>query len=197
MFSFSSIFPVGTVVEHRWRSLGGIGFGFLGLRRRSKSAPCSTSVRRSFNVTDNLRIFARWSNKAESKTEEAPYYGASNPAGPGSSNPNNRLDGAAGLTWVFNPTTVFSLNAGYNHWFEGNVLQSYPFDMTSLGLPGFINQTSNQFPVVASSGYAPLGPQNGAGPGGLPRNDLTWSADVNKVKGSHSLSVGQIGRAHV
>src|ERR1035441_4322972 len=52
MFSFSSIFPVGTVVEHRWRSLGGIGFGFLGLRRRSKSAPCSTSVRRSFRHHD-------------------------------------------------------------------------------------------------------------------------------------------------
>jgi hypothetical protein len=147
-------------------------------------------IRLDHNVTDNLRLFARWSNKAESKTEEAPYYGASNPAGPGSSNPNNRLDGAAGLTWVFNPTTVFSLNAGYNHWFEGNVLQSYPFDMTSLGLPAFINQTSNQFPVVSSSGYAPLGPQNGAGTGGFPRNDFTWSADINKVKGSHSLSVG-------
>ena len=147
-------------------------------------------IRLDHNVTDNLRIFARWSNKAESKTEEAPYYGASNPAGPGSSNPNNRLDGAAGLTWVFNPTTVFSLNAGYNHWFEGNVLQSYPFDMTSLGLPAFINQTSNQFPVVSLSGYAPLGPQNGAGTGGFPRNDLTWSADINKVKGSHSLSIG-------
>ncbi len=79
---------------------------------------------------------------------------------------------------------------GYNHWFEGNVMEGYPFDMTTLGLPAFINQTSNQFPVVSPSGYAPLGPQNGAGQGGFPRNDLTWSADVNKVHGSHSLSMG-------
>jgi len=41
---------------------------------------------------------------------------------------------------VINPTTVFSLNAGYNHWFEGNVMEGYPFDMTSLGLPAFINK---------------------------------------------------------
>ena len=147
-------------------------------------------IRLDHNFTDNVRMFARWSNKDETKTEEPPYYGASNPAGPGSFNPNNRLDGAAGATWVISSTTVFSLNAGYNHWFEGNVLQSYPFDMTQIGLPAFINSTSNQFPVVSVSGYAPLGPQNGAGQGGFPRNDLTWSADLNKVHGSHSFTMG-------
>ncbi len=146
-------------------------------------------IRLDHNFTDNLRMFLRWSNKNESKVEEANYYG-NDPGGPGSENPNNRLDGAGGLTWVLNPSTVFSLNAGYNHWFEGNVMEGYPYDFTQLGLPSFINQTSNQFPVVAVGGYAPLGPQNGAGQGGFPRNDLTWSADLNKVHGSHSLSMG-------
>jgi hypothetical protein len=165
------------------------------LNNFSASASASASsdeygIRLDQNVTDNLRLFVRWSNKDETKTEEPPYYGASNPAGPGSYNPNNRLDGGGGFTWVVSPTTVFSLNAGYNHWFEGNVLQSYPFDMTSIGLPAFINQTSNQFPVVSVGGYAPLGPQNGAGTGGFPRNDLTWSADLNKVHGSHSMTLG-------
>ncbi len=146
-------------------------------------------IRLDHNVTDNLRIFVRWSNKDESKVEEADYYG-NDPGGPGSMNPNNRLDGAGGATWVINPTTVFSVNAGYCHWFEGNIMEGYPFDMTSLGLPAFINQTSDQFPVVSVSGYAPLGPENGAGQGGFPRNDLTWSADLNKVHGSHSFSMG-------
>ena len=146
-------------------------------------------IRLDHNVTDNLRIFARWSKKNESKVEMADYYG-NDVGGPGSSNPNNRLDGAAGATWVINPSTVFSVNAGYNHWFEGNVMEGYPFDMTSVGLPSFINQTSNQFPVVAPSGYAPLGPQNGAGTGGFPRNDMTWSADLSKVHGAHSFSMG-------
>ena len=146
-------------------------------------------IRLDHNFTDNLRMFVRWSNKDESKVEEADYYG-NDPGGPGSMNPNNRLDGAGGATWVLNPTTVFSVNAGYNHWFEGNVMEGYPFDFTQLGLPSFINATSNQFPVVSVSGYAPLGPENGAGQGGFPRNDLTWSADLNKIHGSHSLSMG-------
>ena len=147
-------------------------------------------IRFDHNFTDNLRIFLRWSNKDESKVEEADYYG-NDPGGPGSMNPNNRLDGAGGVTWVINPTTVFSLNAGYNHWFEGNVMEGYPFDFTSAraALPSSM-QTSNQFPVVSVSGYAPLGPENGAGQGGFPRNDLTWSADLNKVHGSHSFTMG-------
>ena len=167
---------------------GGLTNNFIA----SASAAASSDeygIRLDHNVTDNLRIFFRWSNKDESKVEEAPYYG-NDLGGPGSMNPNNRLDGAGGSTWVINPTTVFSLNAGYNHWFEGNVMEGYPFDMTSVGLPSFINQTSNQFPVVSLGGYAPLGPQNGAGQGGFPRNDLTWSADVSKVHGSHSFTIG-------
>jgi hypothetical protein len=146
-------------------------------------------IRIDHDITDNVRLFGRWSYKWESKVEEADYYG-NDPGGPGSMNPNNRLDGAAGLTWVLNPTTILSLNAGYNHWFEGNVMEGYPFDFTQLGLPAFINATSNQFPVVTASGYAPLGPQNGAGQGGFPRNDFTGSADLNKTFGSHSLSMG-------
>jgi Carboxypeptidase regulatory-like domain len=146
-------------------------------------------IRIDHNLTDSVRLFGRWSYKWESKVEEANYYG-NDPGGPGSMNPNNRLDGAAGLTWVLSPTTVLSVNAGYNHWFEGNVMEGYPFDFTQLGLPSFINATSNQFPVVSVSGYAPLGPQNGAGQGGFPRNDFTGSADLNKTYGSHSLSMG-------
>jgi hypothetical protein len=168
------------------------GSGLTNNFTASASAAASSDeygIRLDHNVTDNLRIFVRWSNKNESKVEEADYYG-NDLGGPGSMNPNNRLDGAGGSTWVINPTTVFSLNAGYNHWFEGNVMEGYPFDMTSVGLPSFINQTSNQFPVVSVSGYAPLGPENGAGQGGFPRNDLTWSADLSKVHGSHSFTIG-------
>jgi len=36
----------------------------------------------------------------------------------------------------------------------------------------------------------PAGSQNGAGTGGFPRNDFTWSADLNKVHGSHSFTIG-------
>ncbi|HLH04244.1 MAG TPA: TonB-dependent receptor [Bryobacteraceae bacterium] len=148
------------------------------------------SIRLDHNFTDNVQSFARWSNKNEYKVGNPAFYGASDPGGPGLRQPNDRLDGATGLTWVINPTTVLSLNFGLNHWIEGNVVQAYPFDMTKLGLPGFLNGVSDQFPVVNVTGYAPLGPQNGSGEGAFPRNTYTSSASVSKVIGAHSLSAG-------
>ena len=157
------------------------------------SAPSASdewSGRLDHNFSDNVRSFFRWSNKNEYKVGNPAYYGADNPGGPGLRQPNDRLDGALGLTWVLTPTTVLSFNAGLAHWVEGNVVQSYPFDLTKLGLPSFINATSNQFPVVNLAGYGALGPQNGSGQGGFPRNNYTWSAGLNKVFGAHSLSFG-------
>lgn len=148
------------------------------------------TVRGDHNFTDNVRFFGRWSDKHEFKVGNPAFYGANDPGGPYLKQPNNRWDAAAALTWVLNPTTIFSFNAGANHWFEGNVVQAYPFDVTQLGLPAFVNSTSNQFPVVNVSGYAPLGPQNGSGAGGFPRNDGTWSASLNKTVGAHSFSAG-------
>jgi hypothetical protein len=168
---------------------GGLANNFVA----SASAPASSdewSLRIDHNFTDHVQSFARWSNKNEYKVGNPAYYGANNPGGPGLRQPNDREDGAVGLTWVLNPTTVVSLNFGMNHWTEGNVVQAYPFDVTKLGLPSFINQTSNQFPVVDVNGYAALGPQNGSGEGGFPRNTWTWSGSLSKVAGAHSLSAG-------
>jgi len=159
----------------------------------SAAAPAGSnegSIRLDHNFTDNIRSFARWSDKHEYKVGNPAYYGANDPGGPGLRQPNNRFDGALGLTYVINPTTVLSFNFGANHWLEGNVVQGYPFDMTTLGLPAFINQTSDQFPVVNVAGYAPLGPQNGSGEGGFPRNTYTGSASLSKTIGAHSLSMG-------
>ncbi len=142
------------------------------------------------NFTDNIRFFGRYSSKTEYKVGNPAFYGANDPGGPGLRQPNNRLDGAAGLTWVLNPTTVLSLLGGATHWVEGNIVQAYPFNVTQLGLPAFINSTSDQFPVTNISGYAPLGPQNGSGQGGFPRNAYTWSATVSKVIRGHNISVG-------
>ncbi len=159
----------------------------------SAAAPAGSnelSVRLDHNFTDKIQSFARWSDKHEYKVGNPAFYGANDPGGPGLQQPNNRFDGATGLTWVINPTTVLSFNFGANHWLEGNVVQAYPFDMTKLGLPSFINAVSDQFPVVNVTGYAPLGPQNGSGQGGFPRNTYTASASLNKTIGAHSLSVG-------
>ena len=154
------------------------------------SASDEWSIRLDHNFSDQVQSYFRWSNKSEYKVGNPAFYGSSDPGGPGLRQPNNRYDGSAGLTWVPNATTVVTFNIGINHWLEGNVVQSYPFDVSSLGLPSFINQTSNQFPVIGVSGYASLGPQNGSGQGGFPRNTGTWSVGLNKSLGSHSLSAG-------
>jgi Carboxypeptidase regulatory-like domain len=148
------------------------------------------SLRLDHNFSDNVRTFVRWSNKTEYKVGNPAFYGDNDPGGPGLRQPNNRLDGASGLTWVLSPTTILSFNFGLAHWVEGNVVQAYPFDVTKLGLPAFINTTSNQFPVINVSGYAALGPQNGSGQGGFPRNAHTESASLSKVIGAHSLTAG-------
>ncbi|MBV8068755.1 MAG: TonB-dependent receptor, partial [Acidobacteriaceae bacterium] len=168
---------------------GGLANNFVA----SAAAPASSdewSVRMDHNFTDNVQYFFRYSSKNEYKVGNPAFYGADDPGGPYLRQPNNRLDGATGLTWVISPTTVLSLNFGLNHWIEGNVVQGYPFNMTTLGLPAFINSTSNQFPVTNVTGYAPLGPQNGSGEGGFPRNTYTTSVGLTKVIGAHSLSMG-------
>ncbi len=168
---------------------GGLANNFLG----AAAAPAGSNeltVRLDHNFSNSVQTFVRWSNKTEFKVGNPAFYGANDPGGPYLKQPNNRFDGGAGLTWVLNPTTILSLNFGANHWLEGNIVQGYPFDMTKLGLPSFINSTSNQFPVVNVGGYAALGPQNGSGQGGFPRNSYTESASLSKVIGAHSLTAG-------
>lgn len=160
------------------------------------SAPVGSdeySIRVDHNVTDNSRLFGRWSQKRQYKVVMAPFYGTDNIAGPGVRNPNNRLNGGLGFTHVFNPSTVMSLNSGYSRWVEGNEVQGYPFNSSSLGLPAFIDGATKQFPIINISGMAPLGPQSGFGQGAFPRAAISYSVDLNKRVRSHSLSMGYMG----
>ncbi len=115
------------------------------------------------------------------------------PPGPGGHNPNNRWSLGLGFTHIFNPTTILSANFGLDRWVEGNVVQGYPFNPSALGLPSVLDGISNQFPVITTTGATGLGPQNGSGEGAFPRNDGTYSVDVSKVLGAHTLSMGFIG----
>jgi len=156
------------------------------------SASDEYSVRVDHNVNDNTRLFGRYSYKDEFKQVTADFYGNS-PAGPGSHNPDNRWSLGLGLNHVFNPTTVVSVNFGIDRWVEGNVVQAYPFNPSTLGLPSFIDGVSNQFPVISTTGETPLGPQNGTGEGTFINDTGTYSADLSKVVGAHSLSIGFMG----
>lgn len=151
-------------------------------------------IRIDHNFNANNRIYGRWSQKYEEKSGLPPYYGASDIAGPGDTNPDNRYSIAFGGSHIFSPTFVLNGNVEYNRWVEGNVIQSAGFQASTLGLPGQIDQWSPQFPVVAiNENYAPLGPQQGDGIFHTPNDAGTASIDLSKTHGAHSLSFGYMG----
>ena len=111
------------------------------------------SGRVDHNFSDKTRLYGRYSYKKEYKDEEATFFGASNPAGPGQRNPNNRWNVGVGLSQVFSPTFTMSVNLGGMKWVEGNDVQSNGFKASSLGLPSFIDTFSPQFPIISVTNY--------------------------------------------
>jgi carboxypeptidase family protein/TonB-dependent receptor-like protein len=148
------------------------------------------SVRIDQNLTENSRFYARYSRKWEAKVQSAPLFGASNPAGPGQTNPNNRYNVASGYSQVLSPTLTLSLNFGYNRFVEGNVGQGSGFQLQTLGLPASLTTASPFFPIVNVSGFAELG---NATTEATALDEGTISADVVKVKGNHTFSFGYMG----
>lgn len=153
------------------------------------------SGRIDHNFGDRTRLYSRFSYKKEYKDEEAAFFGANDPAGPGQRNPNNRWNVALGLSQVFTPTFTMSANVGGMKWVEGNDMQSNGFKASSLGLPSFIDTYSPQFPIIGVASYLPEGPVAGAGQGAFPRAAASGSVDFVKVRGPHQLSFGYMGVA--
>jgi Carboxypeptidase regulatory-like domain len=153
------------------------------------------SVRIDHNFSDSTRLYGRFSKKPNYKDEVATFFGATNPAGPGQRNPNNRWNVGVGLSQVFTPTFTMSINLGGMKWVEGNDVQSHGFKASSLGLPSFIDTYSPQFPIISVASYLPQGPVAGAGQGAFPRAAGSGSVDFVKVRGEHQLSFGYMAVA--
>lgn len=143
------------------------------------------------NFTDQTRLYGRYSYKQESKGQSPDYFGASDPAGPGQINPNNRWNIGVGVSHVFTSTFTMSVNLGGMKWVEGNNMQSAGFQPSSLGFPAFIDPNSAQFPTInVPGGFIPEGPVAGAGEARFPRSSVSGSVDFVKVRGQHQLSFG-------
>lgn len=156
------------------------------------SAPATSTeylVRIDHNLSDATRIFGRWAQKFESKTNSPTFYGANNPGGPGNVRPNNRFSFVLGASHVFTPTLTASGNVGLSRWAEGGIYQGYNFDQTKLGLPASLNIASPQFPLIYTSSLVALGPSQGGQGTGF-RNVGSVSADITKSAGAHTLSFG-------
>ncbi len=150
------------------------------------------SARIDHNFSDKTRLYGRYSYKKEFKGESPAYFGASDPAGPGQVNPNNRWNIAIGVSQIFTPTFTMSVNLSGMKWVEGNNMQSAGFQPSSLGLPSFVDPNSAQFPVIAFDENVDIaeGPLQGAGQARFPRDAVSGSVDFVKVRGKHQLSFG-------
>jgi Carboxypeptidase regulatory-like domain len=159
------------------------------------SAPATANeylIRVDHNISDATRIFGRWAQKYEFKTNSPAFFGASNPGGPGNIRPNNRFSFVVGGSHVFAPTFAMSATAGLSRWAEGGVTQSYPFSQATLGLPAYLDIASPIFPLVSVTNQVTLGPSQGT-QGTAFRNVGSVSVDFTKTKGAHDLSFGFMG----
>src|ERR1700684_4030007 len=118
------------------------------------------SGRVDYNIDENNRLYARFSQKFQTKTNTPDFYGADDPGGPGLLNPNNRYSINVGLNHIFNPTFTMNLNFGVNRHVEQATGQGLGFQTSTLGFPTFIDGIAPAFPQISFSGggnYAPLG----------------------------------------
>ena len=149
-------------------------------------------IRIDHNLSDATRIYGRWAQKYESKTNSPAFYGAKDPGGPLNVRPNNRFSFVTGLSHIFNARTAISANAGLNRWAEVSNTQGYPFDQTTVGLPASLNVSSPVFPIITAEGQLSLGPVQG-NQGASYRNVGSVNVDVTRTEGAHDLSFGFMG----
>ena len=148
------------------------------------------SIRIDYNISNNDRLWGRWSQKYEQKINFPTYYGASDPGGPGVVAPNNRYSANLGYSHVFSPTFALSANLGVNRHVEQSTTQSFGFKSSSLGLPSFLNGIAPSFPEFQPQSYSYLGAQAGLDNYIVPQTMWTGSVDLTKIHGKHQLGFG-------
>jgi len=156
-------------------------------------------IRIDHNIGPNDRIYGQFSNKHEGKVQTSAFYG-NDVAGPYVFDPNNRMFGVLGYSHVFTPTFIMTSELFFIRNPGGNVVQGYPFQPSSLGLPGILDSWTPQFPQVefgntfgGSGYYAPLGATQNSGEANFPQNNGSLTVDVNKTLKTHSISAGYMG----
>jgi Carboxypeptidase regulatory-like domain/TonB dependent receptor len=148
------------------------------------------SVRVDHNFNDNNRMFARWSQKYQTKTNTPTFFGASDVGGPGLTNPNNRYSVDVGYSRILSPTFTMSANLGVNRHVEGGQTQGFGFQSSTLGLPSFVDSIAPAYPEIVASSYANLGATGGNNNYTAPQTLWTGSLDFTKQLGKHQLQFG-------
>ncbi len=148
------------------------------------------TIRVDHNVTQNQRLFARWSQKRQFIQGIGPFYGVDNPAGIGIQEPNPRWDIGLGYNYAITPALVLNATLGWGRWVEELHPQGVPFKPSTLGLPAALDDLGGPggFPVITTDGIP-----RGLGAGALiktARETHTYALDLTRARGRHTLTFG-------
>jgi hypothetical protein len=155
------------------------------------------TVRMDENISDNSRMFYRWSQNWQCKQRVAEFFGVTDPGGPGLKSCNARFDNAFNFNHVFSPTFDMGVTYGYNRHDESQSAQSCPFNPSTLGLPASLDTNPGCFPIYVISGYVlpgTAGVSLGAGNiNAALRMAETYAVDFTKIRGAHAMNFGFMG----
>ena len=162
-------------------------------RRAAATTSNEWGIRIDHNINAKNRIYGQFSNKHEGKVQTSAFYGANDVAGPYVFDPNNREFGVLGYSHVFSPTLILTSDLFFTRYAGGNVVQGYPFQPSSLGLPAQLDSWTPQFPQIqfgnTFSGSVTMLPwERHKTPAKLPfpQNNASLTIDVNKSFKAHS-----------
>ena len=147
------------------------------------------TIRVDHNITQDQRLFARWSQKRQFVQGVGAFFGADNPGGMGTAERDPRWDIALGYTYTITPHSLINVTAGWGRWVLQLQPQGVPFQPSSLGLPAALDTFGGTggFPTVNMDGVQSLGA------GALtrvPREARTYALDFTQIRGSHTLTAG-------
>jgi len=178
-----------------------------GVRNSNGLGFSNNYVANTLATTDNYQITARLDYNLSPfrqffgrviKDHNLLYNSGPFPASIASPVQNPRQSSVPG-TWVANyvhtisPKLVLHLNAGFTRFNNDATHFSRGFDVTSLGLPSYIADASDDtgiFPTLNPGGYTALGPPRNFGFYHNNQDVFSLNQDLNILRGEHSVKLG-------
>jgi hypothetical protein len=152
-------------------------------------------IKGDHSFTDRLRFTGRYSRK-NGASSPANLFGASNSAlsaaDPYNGPSSTKTQSATGsVSFVQNPSTIWTGTYGFIYSNYARDPFIVPYDMTQLGLPKYMKDTSTYqvFPMFSSGGYTDIGTQ---GYWKMDRQEGVhqFSGSMTKIIGGHNIKTG-------
>ena len=137
------------------------------------------------NISDKLRIFARWDRNFRDGGKKNAYSWNTNAKQFSHSGRNN--DGAVvDAVDTLNANTVLSMRVGFNRYVYSSVYNYQ--DLSYLGIPVTpLLQTPGKYPVVSFTNYISTSVEDNDF---SPSENLSFQASLTKIVGAHSMKFG-------